>query len=112
VEERYNRLLEDVCRVLSEAGRGPQVLRGFLASPPPGLEGAFAGVTLSEEGRLDVERLRQNVSRVGGAMARAFTFDALDAFAAYALFAARNIVPPEVASRLDGAYRALQEGHG
>jgi hypothetical protein len=67
-------------------------------------------VTLGPDGRLDVARIRQNVSSGGEALARAMTLEALDAFVSYALFTARNVLPGEMSERLYRGYRDLQEG--
>ena len=57
-EERFNSLLEQIHTAIRLAGANPDLLRGFLASPPPGLETAYDGVELGSDGRLDVQRLR------------------------------------------------------
>jgi hypothetical protein len=109
-EERFNALLTQIHTALRLAGANPDLLRGFLESPPAGLEAAFQGVQLGPDGKLDVERLRRNVATGGAALARALTLEALDAFVSYALFSARNVLPPEMAERLARSYRDLQEG--
>lgn len=110
-EERYNLLLSLVHRALREAGRDVDLLRGFVDAPPPGLEDAYQGVTLGPDGRVDVARLRANVSTSGGeAVGRAMALEALDAFVSYALFSARNVLPTDVAERLAHTYRTLQGG--
>jgi len=68
-------------------------------------------VSLSEAGVLDVERIAQNVAAREPVLARARTLEALDAFVAYALFSARNLLSAEQSAALAQAYRALQEGH-
>ncbi|MBU8897579.1 DUF4388 domain-containing protein [Corallococcus sp. M34] len=107
-EERYNLLLSLVHRALRDAGNPVDLLRGFLDAPPPGLESAYAGVALGPDGRVDVARLRANVSSGGEAVGRALALEALDALVAYALFSARNVLPAEVAERLANTYRTLQ----
>ncbi|TQF14805.1 DUF4388 domain-containing protein [Myxococcus llanfairpwllgwyngyllgogerychwyrndrobwllllantysiliogogogochensis] len=109
-EERYNLLLSLIHRALRDAGEDVDLLRGFLDAPPSGLEDAYAGVVLSAEGRVDVARLRANLSGGGEAVARALTLEALDAIVSYALFSARNVLPSEVAERLSNTYRTLQGG--
>lgn len=109
-EERYNMLLALVARELKEAGQDAGLLRRFLDEPPAGLEDAFAGVTLDEDGHVDVERIRANVAGGDGALSRALTMEALDAFVSYALFSAKNVLPPDVAERLARTYLSLQEG--
>jgi hypothetical protein len=109
-EERYNLLLSLIFRALKDAGQEVDLLRGFLESPPEGLETAFAGVTAGPDGRVDVERLRANLSSGDEALARALTLEALDALAAYALFSARNVLPVPVAEELSTTYRTLQGG--
>jgi hypothetical protein len=109
-EERFNWLLAQIHTAIRLAGANPDLLRGFLESPQPGLEAAYEGVTLGPDGRLDVARIRQNVSSGGEALARAMTLEALDAFVSYALFTARNVLPGEMSERLYRGYRDLQEG--
>ncbi|WNG46186.1 DUF4388 domain-containing protein [Archangium minus] len=109
-EERFNVLLAQIHTAIRLAGANPDLLRGFLESPQPGLEAAYEGVTLGPDGRVDVERIRQNVSGGDEALARAMMLEALDAFVSYALFSARNVLPGEMSERLYRSYRDLQEG--
>ncbi|WP_426745674.1 DUF4388 domain-containing protein [Myxococcus faecalis] len=109
-EERYNLLLSLIHRALRDAGQDVDLMRGFLDAPPSGLEDAFAGVVLGPDGRVDVTRLRANLASGGEAVARALTLEALDAIVSYALFTARNVLPPDVAERLSNTYRTLQGG--
>ncbi len=109
-EERFNVLLAQIHTALRLAGANPDLMRGFLESPQQGLESAYEGVTLAPDGRVDVARIRQNVSSGGEALARAMTLEALDAFVSYALFSARNVLPGEMSERLYRSYRDLQEG--
>lgn len=109
-EERYNLLLSLIHRALRDAGKDVDLLRGFLDAPPAGLEEAFSGVTLGPDGRVDVARLSANLASGGEALGRALTLEALDAIVSYALFSARNVLPPEVAERLSNTYRTLQGG--
>lgn len=109
-EERFNALLARIYGAIRLSGGNPDLLRGFLESPQPGLESAYEGVTLGPDGRVEVERIRRNVSGGGEALARAMTLEALDTFVSYALFTARNVLAPEVFERLHRGYRELQEG--
>ncbi|MGZ3461669.1 MAG: DUF4388 domain-containing protein, partial [Archangium sp.] len=109
-EERFNALLAQIHTAIRLAGANPDLLRGFLESPQPGLETAYEGVSLGPDGRVDVARIRQNVSSGGEALARAMTLEALDAYVSYALFSARNVLPGEMSERLSRSYRELQEG--
>jgi hypothetical protein len=109
-EERYNLLLALVYRAVEEMGRDVAMFQSFLQSPPPGLEEAYAGVQLGPDGRVDVEQIRRNVAGGGEALSRALTLEALDAFVAYALFSAQNLLPQALADQLALTYRALQEG--
>ena len=110
-EARYGALIARVSAALGTAGLGLDALRSFLQTPPPTLEAAFRGVQLSDEGVLDVARLSQNLTARHPVLARARTLEALDAFTAYALFSARNLLSAEESAALAQAYRALQEGH-
>ncbi|QSQ24666.1 DUF4388 domain-containing protein [Pyxidicoccus parkwayensis] len=109
-EERYNLLLFLIHRALRDAGKEVDLLKGFLDAPPSGLEDAFAGVTPGPDGRVDVARLRANLAGGGEAVGRALTLEAMDAIVSYALFSARNVLPPDVAERLSNTYRTLQGG--
>jgi hypothetical protein len=107
VLERYRDLVRRVSRALVKSGDGLDSLRSFLAEPSPGSENAFRGVTLSEQGELDVERVMANLGADAAARARAY--EALDAFVWYALFTARNVVPPDEAERLEADLRRAHE---
>ncbi len=109
-EDRFNTLLAQIHTALRLAGANPDLMRDFLESPQQGLESAYEGVSLAPDGRVDVARIRQNVSSGGEALARAMTLEALDAFVSYALFSARNVLPGEMSERLYRSYRELQEG--
>jgi hypothetical protein len=108
VLERYRELVRTLCRALLQSGQGIEPLRSFLAEPTEGTHDAFSGVTLSDAGELDVERVLLNLGTDAAARARAY--DALDAFVWYALFTARNVVPPDEAERLTAEIRRAQEG--
>lgn len=106
--ERYAALIRAICAALLEAGQDLAPLRHFLSAPTEGLEDVLAGVTLSDEGELDVDRVLGNVRSGGPALARAMALEALDAFASFALFSAKNALPPERAAALDARFRAIQ----
>lgn len=97
----YAQLIETIATALIVAGRDLSPLRSFLDEPQPGTEQAFVGVTLSDEGELDVDKVSQNLSSLGPVIGRARTYEALNAFASYALFAAKNHLPAELAASLD-----------
>ncbi len=98
--EKYELLLETICAALHSSGQELDDLRTFLADPLPGMEKAFEGVTLDDDGRLDIERLVANGAGT----------EALDAFASYALFSARNVLPHGIAEALSAEFRRIQEG--
>ena len=68
----------------------------------------FAKYARLDEG--DLSRLRANLAGGGEAVGRALTLEAMDAIVSYALFSARNVLPPDVAERLSNTYRTLQGG--
>ncbi len=107
--ERYVALVGDICRALSQAGHGPGELRGFLEEPLPGMEDVLAGVTLGDDGVLHPGPLAELLAG-RDARARAAGYEALHGFLSYALFTARNVLPPEVSERLQKAFRHVQEG--
>jgi hypothetical protein len=106
--ERIRELVRTLCQALLRSGEGIDALRSFLSEPVPGAENAFEGVTLSDAGALDVERVLHNFGPEPAARARAF--DTLDAFVWYALFTARNVVSADEAERLTAEMRRAKEG--
>ena len=70
-------------------------LNGYLERLPPRQRELFHGVRLDGEGNLDGPRVLLNVNATGlwaGAAARARALEALDAFLAFALFEAKNVL--------------------
>ena len=111
-EERFAAFVREVCEELKRAGESLAILRGYLAEPQEGQEEAFAGVKLSDEGRLDVARVMADVKSADPALARAMALEALDAFAAYALFSAKDSLPADKGAELDARFRALHAEDG
>lgn len=110
VAEAYNAFFAQLYRALCEADENPNLLQGFLESPPEGLNGALQGVALRPDGRVDLARLRRNVASESEELAQDRLVEALDALAAYALFSARNVLPLDVTEQLTRSYLKLQEG--
>jgi hypothetical protein len=108
----YRSLVQAICEAMLGSGEGLGSLRSFLESPQPGTEEAFAGVTLSSWGDLDVDRVAKNLERLGPVVGRARTYEALNAFVSYALFSAKNSLSGERASALEARVRAMQRGEG
>jgi len=110
VSERYADLVRTLCQALRNADQPLEPLRGFFAQPAAGLEDAFEGVTLSDTGELDVARVMANVAGPDEALSRAMAYEALDAFASYALFSAKNALPQELGFLLEEEFRRVSEG--
>jgi hypothetical protein len=111
VQDPYTNLLAEIGRALKSSGKGVAALKAYLAEPGPRFKGAFEGVTLSDEGVLDVQRITANVrGDEDEKMARAMTYEALDAFVSYALFSAQNALPAEEFAKLDELSRKLRDG--
>jgi hypothetical protein len=108
--DRYSALVKTICDALGAAGRDLADLRSFFEDPLPGMEAAFAGVTLSEGGQLDVKRVLSNAAPNNEALGRAKAYEALDAFVSYALFSAKNVLPAELAESLARDFRRIHEG--
>lgn len=108
--DRYAALVKTICDALAKAGRDLADLRSFLDDPLPGMETAFKGVTLSDQGVLDVQRVLNNALHDRSPLGRARAFEALDAFVNYALFSAKNVLPPELAESLAKDFRRIHEG--
>ena len=104
----YASLVQAICRALTAAGQDLSELQSFLRDPLPGMEEAFAGVQLSAQGELDVERVIKNLG--DGPMQRAKAYEALDSFMSYALFSAKNVIPAPSAEALAKECRRIQAG--
>lgn len=98
--ELYRAAVAHICEVLAEEGEPPERLNSFFRNPPPRFAELFDSVTL-EDGRLDVDRVMANATRLhDGPMGRAMALEALDVFVSFALFDAANILPEEIAQAL------------
>jgi hypothetical protein len=106
--ELYAALIKTVCDALKTAGKGLKDLQSFFADPLPGMEEPFAGVTLRDDGTLDFERVMNNMGGSSSPLRRAKAYEALDSFVCYALFSAKNAMPPETAELLAGRFRRIQ----
>jgi hypothetical protein len=106
----YSALIKSIAGALRDAGLEIDTLRSFFSDPLPGMESAFVGVELTDEGTLDVERVFTNLRSDDPAISRALAFEALDAFVSYALFSAKNVLAPEEARRLAAEFKHMQEG--
>lgn len=86
-------------------------LSSYFSDAPPDIEPLFKDVKLGADGVLDLKTLHLNASLAGGgeAAARARMYDALSAFASYALFTAKNVLSEEVTCPLEAKARALPE---
>lgn len=107
--DRYAEVIRAACAALVEHGLSLEDLRSFLADPLPGMEGAFKGVTLSDLGEMNVAQVLENAGGAQRAEAKARAYEALDAFVSYAVFSARNVLPPAVAEGLSQKVRALHQ---
>jgi len=83
-------------------------LQAFFRDPLPGMEEAFAGVQLSEDGQLDLDRVIKNMGEPATAVRRAKAYEALDAFMSYALFSAKNVMPANRAEAFRRDCRRIQ----
>jgi hypothetical protein len=110
VLDLYRNLVAELARALTSAGKGVAGLRAYLGEPGPRLKKTFEGVTLTDDGVLDVARIQANLGGEEEAMVRAMTYEALDAFVSYSLFSAQNALPPEAFAPLDDLARKLRGG--
>jgi hypothetical protein len=104
----YAALLKTICDALRSSGKGLKDLQSFFSDPLPGMEEAFAGVTLSDDGNLDFNRVMANVGSASSPLRRAKAYEALDGFICYALFSAKNAMSPELAESLSVELRRIQ----
>jgi len=107
---RYEALIRAVAEALVKAGRDLDVLRAFLREPLDGHDKAFRGVALDEAGRFDAGRVLVNLGVEAEGADRTRAWEALDAFVSYAMFCARNDLPPELAEALTSDFRQIMEG--
>ncbi len=110
--DRYGALIKAICQALLAAGQPLADLQSFLSDPLPGMEKAFEGVTLKDDGQMDLPRVMQNATRADPRLGKVKAYEALEAFVSYALFSAKNALPPELAESLNRDFRRLQEGQG
>ena len=106
--ELYAVLIKTICDALKSSGKDLKDLQSFFTDLPPGLEEPFAGVALSDEGKLDFDRVMSNVGGATSALRRAQVYQALDGFVCYALFSAKNAMSPELAESLSDELRRIQ----
>jgi hypothetical protein len=106
--ELFAQLLAEIYGALREAGEDPDWIQSFLDHPPKGLETAFAGVTISDAGLLDLPRLLSNLGGDDDPRARLRLYEALDSLVAYALFSAHNRLPAVDAEELTAQFRRMR----
>jgi hypothetical protein len=106
--ELYAALIKTICDALKSSGKDLKDLQSFFTDPPPGLEEPFAGVALSDEGKLDFDRVMSNTGGTTSALRRAQAYQALDGFVCYALFSAKNAMSAELAESLSNELRRIQ----
>src|SRR5260370_14557297 len=93
----YASLIKTICNALKSSGKDLMDLQSFFSDPLPGMEESFAGVTLSDEGDLDFNRVLANTGGPISAVSRARAYEALDGFVLCAPFSARNAMAPQMA---------------
>jgi len=101
-------LIKTICEAFKAAGQDLSHLQAFFRDPLPGMEEAFAGVQLSEDGQLDLDRVIKNMGEPATAVRRAKAYEALDAFMSYALFSAKNVMPANRAEAFRRDCRRIQ----
>lgn len=106
--ELYAALIKTICNALKSSGKDLKDLQSFFSDPLPGMEEPFAGVTLSDEGNLDFNRVMANMGGSSSALRRAQAYEALDGFVCYALFSAKNAMSAELAESLSKEFRRIQ----
>ncbi|MGQ0508723.1 MAG: DUF4388 domain-containing protein [Myxococcaceae bacterium] len=108
--DRYGTLIRSICKALTQAGQPLADLRSFLEDPLPGMEIAFKGVTLGDDGKMDLPKVMQNATKADPKLGRVQAYEALESFVSYALFSAKNALPQDLADSLNRDFRKLQEG--
>lgn len=105
--QRYQALTRRLGEELQGAGGNLDDLRAFFLDPLPGLDRAFAGVRIRDDGSLELARVLENVGR-----REKDACEAVESFLSYALFFAKNILPPEKVEELGTELRQLQKQQG
>lgn len=109
---QYTAFIQEVATAIREAGKDDVAdLKSFFEDAPPNIAELFKGVTLSAAGALDIARLSLNAEQGGGGegQIRGRIYEALGAFAAYALFTAKNVLSEEKTAALEQRARQLPE---
>ncbi|MFL5321579.1 MAG: DUF4388 domain-containing protein [Myxococcaceae bacterium] len=110
--QQYTQFIQEVADAIRAASKEDVAdLKSFFEEAPPGIAALFQGVSLGADGKLDVARLSLNAEKGGGGegQVRGRIYEALGAFASYALFTAKNVLPVEVTSALEQKARLLPE---
>jgi len=106
----YAEAIRRVSSAMKAAGKLSRLNSFFGALEGP-QQGLFEGLSISEEGELDVDRVLANAQKVQkGPMGRALALDALDTFVSFALFDARNVLPAAKAAELSRDISRLLRG--
>lgn len=110
--QAYVDFIRDVAVALKAApSQDGADLSDFFTDAPPEVEPLFKDVKLGSDGVLDLKTLQLNAHLPGGGedAARGRTYDALWAFASYALFTAKNVLTEEASGALEEKARKLPE---
>ncbi len=110
----YGRCLQRIFVTLrDETGFGHSNLEVYLLDPPAPVAALLDGVGLTEEGALDVARLWANATRLlPEAQVRGRCLEVLEQFLSYALFEAKNLLPPAESQKLVRDVTRIQLGRG
>ncbi len=112
--ETYRRIFRRVYEALASVEKDAAVrLNGYFDRLPDKKRPVFEGVRIDEQGDMDVAQILVNVNASGayqGAAARARSLEALEEFLAFALFEAKNRLPPAEAEKLLREVGRMQVG--
>jgi uncharacterized protein DUF4388 len=112
--ETYRRIFKHVYAAFVAAEPDARArLNSYFDRLPPKQRGVFEGVTVGEDGEMDVAQILVNVSSTGaykGAAVRARSLEALEALLAFALFEVKNCLPKAEAEVLLREVGRMQVG--
>lgn len=109
--EAYRRALQHVVARLRE--HDPRVVQGlssFFTLPPRGIARIVAGLSLAEDGTIDVDKLLANAREIHGDAGRSRALEALESLLAFGLFEAKNVLAAAAADRLVKEVGRIQMG--
>lgn len=106
----YGRIVQGIHRMMVKEGKDPSALGGYFAAAPDAHQPIFDGVTVDENGRLDLPRVIANAKATQGDQYKGRVLEALEAYQSFALFQAHQVLPADCAAKLQRFVLLIQHG--